>query len=60
MNAAKTVDVTDIIDDAISKFGRLDVFFANAGIATGNALQAEDEESFMTMMRINALRWVDE
>ncbi|KAI9469630.1 hypothetical protein BDB00DRAFT_862947 [Zychaea mexicana] len=55
VNAAKTADVTGIIDDAINKFGRLDVFFANAGIATGNTLQNEDEESFMTMMRINAL-----
>ncbi|KAI7855887.1 hypothetical protein BDC45DRAFT_567846 [Circinella umbellata] len=55
VNAAKTSDITGVIDDAVSKFGRLDVFFANAGIATGNSLQAEDEESFMTMMRINAL-----
>ena len=58
VNAAKTSDITGVIDDAVSKFGRLDVFFANAGIATGNSLQAEDEESFMTMMRINALRLV--
>ncbi|KAI9255205.1 hypothetical protein BDA99DRAFT_518180 [Phascolomyces articulosus] len=55
VNAAKTADVTAVIDDAVEKFGRLDVFFANAGIATGNMLQGEDEESFMTMMGINAL-----
>ncbi|KAI8144408.1 hypothetical protein BJV82DRAFT_667616 [Fennellomyces sp. T-0311] len=55
VNAARTQDVTGIIDDAINKFGRLDVFFANAGIATGTMLQAEDEESFMQMMRVNAL-----
>ena len=57
VDAASTRDVTAIIDDAIEKFGRLDVFFANAGIATGTMLQAEDEESFMHVMRINALRY---
>ncbi|KAJ8655302.1 hypothetical protein O0I10_008991 [Lichtheimia ornata] len=55
VNAAKTESVTAIIDEAVNTFGRLDVFFANAGVATGDPLLSEDEESFMRMMSINAL-----
>ncbi|KAI9318522.1 hypothetical protein BX666DRAFT_2018586 [Dichotomocladium elegans] len=55
VNAAKSEDVIRIIDEAIETYGRLDVFFANAGIATGTTLQAEDEASFMNMMSVNAL-----
>lgn len=57
VDAASTAGVTGIINEAMEKFGRLDVFFANAGVASGTLLQGEDEESFMRMMRINALRW---
>lgn len=56
VDAASTAGVTGIINEAMEKFGRLDVFFANAGIASGTMLHAEDEVSFMTMMRVNALR----
>jgi NAD(P)-dependent dehydrogenase (short-subunit alcohol dehydrogenase family) len=31
VDAASEDDVKSVIDDAIKKFGRLDVFFANAG-----------------------------
>lgn len=55
VDAASTKDVTGIIDDAINTYGRLDVFFANAGVATGDSIHQEDAESFMRMMRINAL-----
>ncbi|KAL1927371.1 hypothetical protein VTP01DRAFT_4000 [Rhizomucor pusillus] len=55
VDAASTAGVTGIINEAMEKFGRLDVFFANAGVASGTLLQGEDEESFMRMMRINAL-----
>ncbi|ORZ01172.1 hypothetical protein BCR43DRAFT_453530 [Syncephalastrum racemosum] len=55
VDAASTQGVTGIIDEAMKDYGRLDVFFANAGIASGTFLQGEDEESFMRMMRVNAL-----
>lgn len=55
VDAASTSAVTGVIDQAIEEFGRLDVFFANAGVATGDRLQDETAESFMNMMRINAL-----
>lgn len=58
VDAASTAAVTGVINEALDKFGRLDVFFANAGIATGTLLEAEDEESFMHVMRVNALRQV--
>lgn len=57
VDAASTNDVTAIIDEAMKEFGRLDVFVANAGIATGSRIHEEDAESFMKMMRINALRY---
>lgn len=55
VDAASQAAVEGIIDDAVAKYGRLDVFFANAGVATGDRLQDEDAESFMNIMRINAL-----
>lgn len=55
VDAASDAAVKDIIDQALNKFGRLDVFFANAGVATGDRIQDETAESFMRMMRINAL-----
>ncbi|GAA5797248.1 hypothetical protein HPULCUR_002628 [Helicostylum pulchrum] len=55
VDAASDSAVTGIIEQAMSKYGRLDVFFANAGVATGDRLRDETAESFMRMMRINAL-----
>ncbi|KAI8391493.1 uncharacterized protein BYT42DRAFT_557054 [Radiomyces spectabilis] len=55
VDAASTSAVQAIVDEAMQIFGRLDVFVANAGVASGSRLQDEDEESFMRMMRINAL-----
>lgn len=43
------------IKHAIDTYGRLDIFFANAGIATANVLQNTDAEDFMNTMRVNAL-----
>ena len=55
VDAASDTAVTKIINEAMTTFGRLDVFFANAGVASGDRIQDEDAESFMNMMRINAL-----
>ncbi|KAG1454176.1 hypothetical protein G6F55_007746 [Rhizopus delemar] len=56
VDAASTSDVKGVIDKALGEFGRLDVFFANAGIVSANRVFDEDAESFMKMMRVNALR----
>jgi NADP-dependent 3-hydroxy acid dehydrogenase YdfG len=56
VDAASDEDVRAIINEAMTTFGRLDVFFANAGVASGTLLKDETAESFMRMMRINALR----
>ncbi|KAI8349686.1 hypothetical protein BD560DRAFT_410171 [Blakeslea trispora] len=55
VDATSPSAVSGIIQEALSEFGRLDVFFANAGKATGTRIQDETAESFMDMMRINAL-----
>ncbi|KAJ5714581.1 uncharacterized protein N7483_011762 [Penicillium malachiteum] len=48
--------VVAVIDDAISKYGRLDIFFANAGIVGQPKIFTEiDGEGFMKTMRTNAL-----
>jgi Enoyl-(Acyl carrier protein) reductase len=56
IDAASDEDVRSIINEAMTSFGRLDVFFANAGIASGTHIKDETAESFMRMMKINALR----
>ncbi|KAI8976556.1 hypothetical protein BDB01DRAFT_353070 [Pilobolus umbonatus] len=55
VDATSTKDIESVVEDCMSRFGRLDVFFANAGVATGGRLEDQDAESFMEMMRINAL-----
>jgi NAD(P)-dependent dehydrogenase (short-subunit alcohol dehydrogenase family) len=42
----------------VEKYGRLDVFFANAGIATGAVFTNTTPEDFMEVMRVNTLRFV--
>ncbi|KAF4556498.1 Enoyl-(Acyl carrier protein) reductase-like protein 34 [Elsinoe fawcettii] len=56
LDAGKESDVKGVVDDALSRYGRLDVFFANAGIAinSGRVWEATAED-FMEVMRVNAL-----
>ena len=45
-----------VVDDALEKYGRLDIFFANAGVSGSNmALPDTTGEDFMRTMRTNAL-----
>jgi NAD(P)-dependent dehydrogenase (short-subunit alcohol dehydrogenase family) len=55
-DAANEEHVKLVVDDAISRYGRLDVFFANAGTAGPPALftQFSDDE-FMKILKINTL-----
>jgi len=47
--------ISGICKQALREEGRLDVFFANAGISTFDVLQNLSAETFMNTMRINAL-----
>lgn len=46
-----------LVDEALEKYGRLDIFFANAGIAPARPVTIPDAtaEDFMKVMRTNAL-----
>lgn len=57
MDAGEEADVEKVVNEALEKYGRLDVFFANAGISVTMAkvLDAEAED-FMQVMKTNALR----
>lgn len=48
-------DVSDVVDHAVSKHGRLDIMFNNAGIAYGAGVPLEDldVEKFDKVMRVN-------
>lgn len=51
--------VQAVVDDAIQRYGRLDVFFANAGTVGPMAPFTEvDADEFMDTMRVNSLRFV--
>lgn len=57
MDAGEEEDVKKVVDDALDKYGRLDVFFANAGISVTMAKVLDAEvEDFMQVMKTNALR----
>lgn len=56
-DAADEEAVKAVIAEAIEKYGRLDVMFANAGIlGTNKPLWKVDAEAFMKTMRTNVLR----
>jgi NAD(P)-dependent dehydrogenase (short-subunit alcohol dehydrogenase family) len=57
-DAADEAEVKKVCEEATEKYGRLDVFFANAGIASGGLFTEIDPEDFMEMMRVNTLRYV--
>ncbi|KAF1989363.1 3-oxoacyl-reductase [Aulographum hederae CBS 113979] len=54
-DASNEAAVKAVCEEAIQKYGRLDVYFANAGIATGAVFTDIDSAEFMTMMRVNVL-----
>jgi len=47
--------ISGLCKQALREEGRLDVFFANAGFASGQTLHATSGESFMRSMKTNAL-----
>ena len=55
-DAADEKAVVAVIDDALAKYGRLDIFFANAGVSGQPTVFTEiDGDDFMQTMRTNAL-----
>ncbi|KAF4585646.1 3-alpha-(or 20-beta)-hydroxysteroid dehydrogenase [Ophiocordyceps camponoti-floridani] len=54
-DAASEEHVRAVVDDAVGRFGRLDVFFANAGVAGGGDDDEVSAEGFMDVLRVNAL-----
>lgn len=56
-DAADENAVRGVVDEAMSKYGRLDIFFANAGISMGMS-KVEDikVEEFTETLRINTIR----
>jgi len=56
-----TFDATDeaavkaVCEDAITRYGRLDVMFANAGVATGKHFAEVGADEFMKNVRVNLL-----
>lgn len=58
VDASSDEDVNAVIDAALTAYGRLDVFFANAGVAGIHPYLTQTKEAFLTMMSINAWRYV--
>jgi NAD(P)-dependent dehydrogenase (short-subunit alcohol dehydrogenase family) len=56
VDASSDEDVQGVINDALAKYGRLDVFFANAGVAKTQPMATETQETFFETMRINTWR----
>ncbi|KAH9859029.1 NAD-P-binding protein [Lenzites betulinus] len=54
-DAADESAISNICKQALQDEGRLDVFFANAGIATVQPFSQITAEQFMNVMRVNAL-----
>ncbi|KAI0829733.1 NAD-P-binding protein [Trametes gibbosa] len=54
-DAADEAAIANICKQALQDEGRLDVFFANAGIATAQHFADISAEQFMNVMRVNAL-----
>ncbi|GJE95067.1 SDR family oxidoreductase [Phanerochaete sordida] len=54
-DAADEATIEKLCKQALQEEGRLDVFFANAGVATIDALHDTTADQFMRVMKINAL-----
>lgn len=56
VDAGEEADVEKVVNDALETYGRLDVFFANAGISITQArILDSTAEDFMKTMKTNAL-----
>lgn len=56
-DAGDEASVKKVVEEALQNYGRLDVFFANAGISSGKIFTETSSDEFMRMMRTNTLRY---
>ncbi|KAF2401481.1 3-oxoacyl-reductase [Trichodelitschia bisporula] len=54
-DASDEEGVKGVVDEAVKMYGRLDVFFANAGISGGKIFTETSVDEFMRMMKVNTL-----
>ncbi|KAF2648378.1 NAD(P)-binding protein [Lophiostoma macrostomum CBS 122681] len=54
-DAADEASVATVCASALDTYGRLDVFFANAGTSSAKLFWDEDSAGFMQMLRVNTL-----
>lgn len=54
-DASDEKSVKAVVEEALQKYGRLDIFFANAGIGSGNLFTETTEEEFMRVLKANTL-----
>ncbi|KAF1830270.1 3-oxoacyl-reductase-like protein [Decorospora gaudefroyi] len=54
-DAADEAAVEAVVHEAVEKYGRLDVFFANAGISSSRVFWEETATNFMNVLRTNTL-----
>jgi NAD(P)-dependent dehydrogenase (short-subunit alcohol dehydrogenase family) len=54
-DASEESAVQAVVAEAAEKYGRLDVFFANAGISSGLVFWEETPDNFMKMLKTNTL-----
>ena len=56
-DAADEKSVKEVVDHAIETYGRLDVFFANAGVVGNTEIFTDiDENEFLATLRTNVVR----
>jgi NAD(P)-dependent dehydrogenase (short-subunit alcohol dehydrogenase family) len=55
-DAADEPSVEKVVSEAVKTYGRLDVFFANGAIATGQLFTETPPEQVMEALRVNVLR----
>jgi len=56
MDAGEEKEVKEVVDEALEKYGRLDIMFANAGILCSMAgIMDSTADDFMRSMKTNAL-----
>lgn len=54
-DAADEAAVKSVCEAAVEKYGRLDIFFANAGVSSGKHFGEIKPEDFMNVLRVNTL-----
>lgn len=55
-DAGDEPSVKKVVEEALEKYGRLDIMFANAGISSMKVFYEATGEEFMKMMKTNVLR----